>query len=79
MNAQIKIFELLKISHAHRHILDKAIKEESIPQDLDLDRFQPMVGYLTSPHYFSFSKEDGNSLSHPHNQSLHIEVMIHKQ
>ena len=27
----------------------------------------------------SFSKEDDNSLSHPHNQPLHIEVMIHQK
>ena len=27
----------------------------------------------------SFSEEDDNSLSHPHNQPLHIEVMIHQK
>jgi ankyrin repeat protein len=35
-----------------------------------------MVGHLTSPHYLSFSEEDDFSLSHPHNQPLHIEVLI---
>ena len=35
-----------------------------------------MVGHLTSPHYLSFSKEYDHSLSHPHNNPLHIEVMI---
>ena len=35
-----------------------------------------MVGHLTSPHYLSFSEEDDHSLSHPHNNPLHIEVMI---
>ena len=35
-----------------------------------------MVGHLTLPHYLSFSKEDDHSLTHPHNNSLHIEVMI---
>ena len=38
-----------------------------------------MVGHLTSPSYLSFSKEDDTSLSHPHNQPLHIEVMIHQK
>ena len=38
-----------------------------------------MVGHLTSPYYMSFSEEDDNSLSHPHNQPLHIEVMIHQK
>lgn len=27
----------------------------------------------------SFSEEDDNSPSHPHNQPLHIEVMIHEK
>lgn len=35
-----------------------------------------MLGHLTSPYYQSFSKEDHNSLSHLHNNPLHIEVMI---
>ena len=35
-----------------------------------------MVGHLTSPHYLYFSKEDNHSLSHPHNNPLHIELMI---
>ena len=38
-----------------------------------------MVGHLTSPYYMSFSKEDDSSLSHPHNQPLHIKVMIHQK
>ena len=78
-NAQISIFELLKILPAHRQILDKVLVEENVAQDLDLEKFQSMVGHLTSPYYMSFSKEDENSLSHPHNQPLHIEVMIHQK
>ena len=38
-----------------------------------------MVGHLTLPSYLSFSEEDDTSLSHPHNQPLHIEVMIHQK
>lgn len=34
---------------------------------------------MTSPYYMSFSEEDENSLSHPHNQPLHIDVMIHRK
>jgi hypothetical protein len=77
-NSQISIFELLKISLAHRQILDKALAEASVPQDLDLERFQSMVGHQTSPYLMTFSEEDNNSLNHPHNQPLHIEVMIHQ-
>ena len=78
-NTQISIFELLKISSAHRQILDKALTKENVPQDLDLEQFQSMVGHLTSPYYMSFFEEDDNLLSHPHNQPLHIEVMIHQK
>ena len=38
-----------------------------------------MVGHLAPPYYMSFSKEDDNSLSHMHNQPLHIKVMIHQK
>jgi hypothetical protein len=37
-----------------------------------------MVGHLTSPYLMTFSEEDDNSLNHPHNQPLHIEVMINQ-
>lgn len=66
-NAQISIFELLKISYAHREILDKALLTTNVPKDLDVDRFQSMVGHLTSPHYLTFFEEDDNSLNHLHN------------
>ena len=75
-STQITIFELLKISPTHREILNKALSEENVPKDLDLNQFQSMVGHLTLPHYLSFSQEDDHSLSHPHNNPLHIEVMI---
>lgn len=73
------IFELLKILPTHSQILDKALTETNVPQDLDLERFQSIVGHLTSPYYMSFFEEDDNSLSHLHNQPLHIEFMIHQK
>ena len=73
------IFKLLKISPAHRYILDKALTEANVPQDLDLEQFQSMVGHLTFLYYLSFYKENDTSLSHLHNQPLHIEVMIHQK
>lgn len=60
-------------------LIDSRIRlTTNVPKDLDLDQFQSMVGHLTSPHYLSFFKEDDNLLNHPHNEPLHIEVMIHK-
>lgn len=66
-NAQISIFELLQLSSAHKEILHKALLTTNVPKDLDIDRFQSMVGHLTSSHYLTFSEEDDNSLNHPHN------------
>ena len=37
-----------------------------------------MVGHLTSCYFMLFSEDDDNSLSHPHNKPLYIEVMIHQ-
>ena len=37
-----------------------------------------MVNHIASPDYVFFLEEDDKSLSHPHNLTLHIEVMIHK-
>ena len=51
---------------------------ENIPNNLDVDHFQNMVIHIASPRYLSFLEEDDKSLSHPHNLSLHNEVMIHR-
>ena len=50
----------------------------NVSKNLDVDQFQNMVNRIASPHYLSFLEEDDKSLSHPHNLSLHIEVMIHR-
>ncbi|GLJ28698.1 hypothetical protein SUGI_0565650 [Cryptomeria japonica] len=76
--AQISILELLKLSPAHKEILEKALVDTTVSKDLDIDQFQTMVGYLTTPHCLSFTKEDDMSLQHPHNAPLHIEVLIQK-
>ena len=35
-----------------------------------------MVNHISSPHHLTFSKEDDQAPSHPHNLALHIEVQI---
>lgn len=77
-SARISILKLLKISPAHREILDQALLATNVPKDLDIDKFQSMVSHLTSPHYLTFLEEDEKSVSHLHNQLLQIEVVIHK-
>lgn len=76
--AQISILELLKISPAHKEILEQALVATTVPNNLEFFQFQAMVGHLTAPHCLSFSKNDDVSLTHPHNVSLHMEVLIHK-
>ena len=75
--AQISIFELLKLSPLHKEILEKALCMENVPNDIDPDKFQAMVNHISSPHYLYFSPEDDQSLSHPHNLALHIEVQVY--
>lgn len=76
--AQISILKLLKISPAHKDILEKALVDTTVPTNLEFCQFQAMVGHLTVPHCLSFSENDDASLTHPHNTTLHIEVIIHK-
>lgn len=76
--AQISILELLKISPTHKEILDKALFQMTVSTDLDVNRFQAMVGHFSSPTCLSFLDKDDVSMTHPHNSSLYLEVMIHK-
>lgn len=76
--AQISILELLKLSPTHKEILEKALVETNVPLNLEVDKFQNMVGHLFYPHCLSFPKQDDMSLNHPQNLPLHIEVLIQK-
>lgn len=76
--AQILIFEILELSPRHKQIFEDALCMENVPNNLDIDQFQNMVNHITTPHYLTFSEDDDKALSHPHNLSLHIEVMIHR-
>lgn len=74
----ISILELLRISPTHKSILDKILRENVIPIDLNMDQFQAMVGYLSIPHSLTFTEAGDASVSQPHNAPLHIEAFIHK-
>ncbi|GLJ59482.1 hypothetical protein SUGI_1510350 [Cryptomeria japonica] len=54
----ISILELLRISPAHKAILDKILRDTSVPIDLSVDQFQAMVGYLSVPHSLTFTEAD---------------------
>jgi hypothetical protein len=76
--AQISILELLKISPIHKNILEEALVNTSVDTNLDVNKFQAMVGHLSTPTCLSFSEKDDASITHPHNSSLYLEVMIHR-
>ncbi|GLJ29604.1 hypothetical protein SUGI_0583760 [Cryptomeria japonica] len=76
--ALISILELLSISPAHKAILDKTLRDTSIPTHLNLDQFQAMVGYLSVPHSLTFIEADDTSMSQPHNAPSHIEAFLQK-
>lgn len=68
----ISILEILNISPSHKAILDKILREKSIPTDLNMDQFQAMVGYLSTPHCLTFSEADDASPCQTHNAPHHI-------
>jgi hypothetical protein len=77
--AQISILELIKISPIHKNILEEALVNTNVDINLDINKFQAMVGHFSSPTFLSFFEKDDASMTHPHNSLLYLEVMIHKQ
>ncbi|GLJ27782.1 hypothetical protein SUGI_0545240 [Cryptomeria japonica] len=61
--ALISILELLRISPTHKSILDKTLRDTSVPTDLNVDQFQAMVGYLSIPHSLTFTEANDASVS----------------
>ncbi|GLJ23129.1 hypothetical protein SUGI_0436430 [Cryptomeria japonica] len=74
----ISILELLRISPTHKAILDKILRDTTVPTDLNVDQFQAIVGYLSIPHSLTFREVNDTFVSQPHNAPLHIEAFIHK-
>jgi len=52
----ISILELLRLTPSHKEILDKALVETIVPTNLAQEKFQAMVGNLTSSSTISFTK-----------------------
>jgi hypothetical protein len=75
---QISILELLRICPNHRASLDKALRDTSIPTDLDVNHLQEMVVYLANSHHVTFSQQDYSSHKSTHNDPLHLEFLVHK-
>lgn len=59
-------------------LLEKALVETNILNNLEVFQFEAMVGHLIALHCLSFSEYDDISLSHPYIATFHIKVQIHK-
>ena len=64
------------MSPLYKDILEKALCSTNVPIDIDVKRFQAMVNHISSLQYLTFSEEDDQALSHPHNLALQVEVQI---
>lgn len=69
--------ELLKISPAHRKILEEALASSTVSSDLDTNQFQAMVRNITTTRLLTFSGQDFPAQP-SHNHALHLEVLVHK-
>lgn len=68
--------ELLKISLAHKDILEKALSASTVPNDTDAIQFQAIIEHITMPHLLTFLEHD-LPMQPSHNRALHIEVLVH--
>ena len=75
--AQISILDLLRSSPQHQKVLDQALKESIVPNNIDVAQFQAMVGTLSSSHHITFSPRDVPQDRPKHNDPLYLEVFIH--
>lgn len=73
----ISILELLKLSSSHKEILEKALVEMLVPNNLDTNQFQSMVGNITSTHHLFFY-EKYLPQKYFHNQALYLELGVQK-
>lgn len=69
--------DLLKISSAHRKILEEALASSTVSMDLDAKQFQAMVRNIITPNLLTFFDQDFPTQP-SHNHALHLEVLVHK-
>lgn len=55
---QISILDLLYASPQHQKILDEALKESLVLDNIGVVEFQAMVGNLSTLQYITFSTQD---------------------
>ena len=55
---QISILDLLRASPQHQKILEQALEESIVPDNMDVAQFQAMVGNLSASQHMTFSPRD---------------------
>ena len=73
---QISILELLTTSPIHKEILEKALLESHVPQNINASQFTTMIGNLSAQKHLVFTDKDFQGANPHHNMSLHIGVLI---
>ena len=74
----ISILDLLHASPQHQKILDQALKESVVPDNIDVSQFQAVVGNLSASQHITFSPWDIPKEKPNHNDPLYLKVFIHK-
>ena len=74
--AQISILELLTTSPIHKEILETALIESRVPENINASQFTTMIGNLATQQHLAFTDKYFQGPSPHHNMSLHIEVLI---
>lgn len=75
--AQISILELLKTSPVHKEILEQALLQSHVPDNINPTQFQALIGNLASQQHIIFNSKDAPA-NEDHNKPLHIEALIYK-
>ena len=73
---QISILELLTTSPIHKEILETALLECHVLENINASHFTTMIENLAAKKHVIFIDKDFQGPSQHHNFSLHIEVLI---
>lgn len=69
----------MKTFPIHKEILTQALLESHVPEDLNVNQFQALIGNLAAQHLVFTSKDAPSKEGEVHNKPLHIEAIIHKK
>ena len=74
MPARISLLELLMHSISHRKMLMKILSKAHVDQNISLDKFEGIVGNITTNNYLTFTDDEIPTEGRGHNKALHVSV-----